>query len=129
MPTTPFGELTRRERQILEILFAEREASVGDVLAQMPDPPSYSSVRTILRILGEKGHVVHRADGNRYLYRAVVPREAARRRVLRQMVDTFFDGSTSAAVVALLRMGDTQLSDEARSRLEEEVRRAREEGR
>lgn len=129
METPEFQDLSRRERQLLEIIYAEGEASVSDVRSKMPDPPSYSSVRTILGILEEKGRLVHRQEGPRYLYRPAVPREAARRAVLKNLVETFFDGSAGAAAVALLRMEDTRLGGLALDRLEEEIERVRKEGR
>ncbi len=123
------AELSRRERQIMDVLFREGEASVAEVIERIPDPPSYSAVRATLRILEDKGHVSHREDGPRYVYTPAVERERARTAALDHLVDTFFDGSTEEALVALLRKSDMALSDEQIQRLAREIRRAGREGR
>lgn len=94
--------LSRRERQIMDILYKLERATVGEVLAQLADKPNYSTVRAQLRVLEEKGHVRHEEHGLRYVYVPCVPREVARRSALRHLVETFFEGSTEKAVAALL---------------------------
>jgi len=103
-PQTPLPALSRRERQIMDILYKLERAAVGDVLAAMPAKPklSYSTVRAQLRVLEEKGHVRHEEHGPRYVYLPAVPREVARRSALRHLVETFFQGSTEQVVAALL---------------------------
>ncbi|HEX6940533.1 MAG TPA: BlaI/MecI/CopY family transcriptional regulator [Longimicrobiales bacterium] len=123
------GELSRRERQIMDVLFRRGEATVAEVMQEMPDPPSYSAVRATLRILEEKGHVVHRQDGPRYVYLPAVAPEEAREDALRHLVRTFFHGSAESAAVALLRMSDTELTDEDIARLARKIRDAAKEGR
>src|SRR5215213_60383 len=128
--TSPPGtKLTRRERQIMDILYRDGEGTVGDVMAQMPDPPSYSAVRATMNVLEEKGHVRHRQDGPRYVYLPAVPRDRASRAALNHLLQTFFDGSAERAVVALLQMTDSKLSSTDVERLAAEVRKARQEGR
>jgi predicted transcriptional regulator len=95
-------KLSRRERQILEILYRLEKATAGEVLAEMPDQPAYSTVRAQLRVLEEKGHVVHEEVGLRYVYTPVIPREKARTGALRHLIDTFFEGSSEKVVAALL---------------------------
>jgi predicted transcriptional regulator len=94
--------LSRRERQIMDILYKLERASVGQVLSKLADKPSYSTVRAQLRVLEEKGHVRHEEHGLRYVYVPAVPRDVARRSALRHLVETFFDGSTEKVVAALL---------------------------
>ncbi len=94
--------LTKRERQIMDILYKLEQATVGEVLAELPNQPHYSTVRAQLRILEQKGHVRHEEQGLRYVYFPVVPRDVARRSALRHLVDTFFDGSVEKVVTALL---------------------------
>ena len=125
----PGAKLTRRERQIMDILYRDGSATVADVVAQLPDPPSYSAVRATMNVLEEKGHVRHRQDGPRYLYLPAVPRDRARRAALNHLLQTFFDGSPESAVVALLEMSDSTLSPTDFERLAAEVRKARQEGR
>src|SRR5687767_13625140 len=95
-------QLSRRERQIMEIVYSRAEASAADVHAAMADAPSYSSVRALMRILEEKGHLKHREESGRYIYTPTQSREKASRSALKQMLKTFFDGSLSQAVAALL---------------------------
>ena len=125
----PGAKLTRRERQIMDILYRDGEGTVGRCLAQLPDPPSYSAVRATMNVLEEKGHVRHRQDGPRYVYLPAVPRDRARRAALNHLLQTFFDGSAESAVVALLQMTDSQLSTTDFERLAAQVRKARQEGR
>ena len=120
--------MSRRERQLMEIIYRKGEASAQEVLDALPDAPSYSAVRALLRVLEEKGHLKHRADGPRYVYSPTVPREKASAQALRQLVGTFFEGSAGAAAAALLDLSREDLSDEELARLEVAIRRAREEG-
>jgi predicted transcriptional regulator len=129
MSPEPTAHLSRRERQIMDVLFAMGEATVNDVLERIPDPPSYSAVRATLRTLLEKGQVEHLQDGPRYLYRPVVARESARSAALGHLVRTFFGGSVEAAAAALLGMSRKQLSEDDLRRLARQVEDAREEGR
>jgi len=119
--------LSRRERQILDILYAKGSATAAEVHAAMPDAPSYSAVRALLRILEAKGHATHQAQGTRYLYLPSVPRESARNSALTRIVQTFFDGSAGQAAAALVDSGS--LSDEELTRLSALIDRARKEGR
>jgi predicted transcriptional regulator len=123
------GDLGRRERQIVEALYRLERATVRDVLDELPDPPSYSAVRAMLKKLEEKGYARHEQDGPRYVYLPVVPAERARRTALRHLVDTFFEGSAERAALALIKLSDTDISDEALERLAELARRAEQEGR
>ena len=119
--------LSRRERQILDILYVKGAASVAEVQGSLADPPSYSAVRALLRILEEKGHARHEARGPRYVYLPMVPRERARNSALTRIVQTFFDGSAAQAAAALVDSGS--LSDEELSKLSSLIDRARKEGR
>ena len=121
--------LSRRERQIMDALHQRRRASAAEVLAALPDPPSYSAVRALLRILEEKGHVKHRREGARYIYVPRGSRETARRSALRRVVSTFFQGSVTQAVAALLETADTGLSDSELHKLQQVIQQARKEGR
>lgn len=121
--------LSRRERQIMDVLYRRSQATVAEVMAELTDPPSYSAVRATLRILEEKGHVEHRHDGPRYVYLPTVPADSARVAALKHMVKTFFDGSEEAAAAALLRMADTKLTAADIERLRKRIRAAEQEGR
>ena len=121
--------LSRRERQVMDILFRRGEATVAEVMAELPDPPTYSAVRSILRILAEKGHITHKEDGPRYVYLPVVNTENARDQALEHVVRTFFDGSAEQAVTALLKMSDADLSETEITRLRDRIRKARSGGR
>jgi len=120
--------LSRRERQIMDILYRAGRATAAEVREALPDAPSYSGVRALLRVLEEKGHVTHAAEGARYVYRPTVPRTRAGSQALRKLVDTFFDGSPGLAAAALLDQTDA-LSGEEVERLQDLIRRARGEGR
>jgi predicted transcriptional regulator len=123
------ADLGRRERQIVEVVYRLGRATVAEVLASLPDPPSYSAVRAMLRILEEKGHLKHEQQGPRYVYLPAIRRERARRSMLNHLVETFFEGSTGKAVAALLEDGDTQLTDEEIARLSKLIHKARRQGR
>ena len=119
--------LSRRERQIMDILYRRGRAAAADVRADLPGEPSDSTVRTQLRILEDKGHVRHEEEGLRYVYLPATPRQTARRKALRHLVETFFDGSTEQAVGALLGGETRKLTDEELDRIAELVERARKE--
>jgi predicted transcriptional regulator len=121
--------LARSERQILDVLYKHGPSSAGEVCARLADAPSETAMRTLLRILEEKGHVRHRQDGPRYVYLPAVPRERARLAAINHLLQTFFDGSAESAVVALLQMSDSKLSATDFERLAAEVRKANQEGR
>jgi predicted transcriptional regulator len=121
--------LTRREREIMDILHRRGRATAHEVLAELPDPPSYSAVRALLRLLEERGHVRHTQEEQRYIYRPVVARGDARRSALAHVVKTFFAGSVGEAVAALVESPRTKLSREELDRLSELIDRARKEGR
>ena len=120
--------LSRRERQIMDILYRLGRASAADVMAELPGEPSYSTVRTQLRILEGKGHVHHEEDGVRYVYAAAVPRHSARRSALRHLVDTFFDGSSEKVVSALLGGEAARLTSDELDRLAAMIQKARKGG-
>ena len=121
--------LSRRERQIMDVVYARGPSNVADVLAASPDPPSYSSVRALLNILEQKGHLKHREDGPRYVYLAAKPRPSAARGAIKRVLQTFFDGSPEKAVAALLDAADTKLSDAELDRLAAMIEAARKKGR
>lgn len=127
MPAT-HASLSRRERQIMDILYRLGRASAADVMAELPGEPSYSTVRTQLRILEGKGHVHHEQDGVRYVYSAAVPRHSARRSALRHLVDTFFDGSSEKVVSALLGGEASRLTGDELDRLAAMIQKARKDG-
>ena len=117
--------LSRRERQIMDILFRRGRATAAEVMAELPGNTTYSTVRTQLRVLEEKGHARHEEEGVRFVYMPAVRRQTARRSALRHVVDTFFDGSTEQVVEALLGSGAGRLSDEQLARIAEIIDRAR----
>jgi BlaI family penicillinase repressor len=121
--------LSRRERQIMDVLYERGRASAAEVLEAMPDPPSYSAVRAMLRVLEEKGHAVHEQDGAKYIYAPAVPREAARDSALRRVLQTFFGGSAEQAVAALIDISREDLDDEQLRRMSRMIAQARKEGR
>ncbi len=121
--------LSRREREVMDVLYRRGEATVAEVLEDLKEPPTYSAVRSILRVLKEKGHIIHRADGPRYIYAPALGRDRARQAALDHVVNTFFDGSAERALAALLDRSDLELSDEQIRRLTSEIRLAGEEGR
>ena len=116
--------LTRRERQIMDILYRRGNATAADVLKDLPDNPSDSTVRTHLRILEEKGHILHEEVGLRYVYSPKVPRKTVRQSALKHLIDTFFDGSTEKVVAALIGAEGSKLSREELRRIAELVQKA-----
>lgn len=120
--------LSRRERQIMEVIYQLREATAAEVMERLPDPPGYSAVRALLRVLEEKGHLTHEEKGLRYVYKPTVAREKARRSALQRLVETFFEGSTEQAVAALLDLSAPRLSDEELNRIAKLIENARKEG-
>jgi predicted transcriptional regulator len=119
------SRLSRRERQIMDVLYRAGRATAADVQAGMPDAPSYSAVRTMLRILEEKGHVRHEVDGPRYVYVPTVARDKAKRSALKHVVNTFFDGSASQVMAALFELSPRDLGDEEIARLRELIDHAK----
>ncbi len=120
--------LSRRERQIMDIFHRVGSATAAEVKENLPDAPSYSAVRALLRIMEEKGHLRHAYDGPRYVYAPVVSRPVAQKSALKQMVKTFFGGSTSSAVAALLDMSADDLSETELNKLAKLVEQAKREG-
>ena len=117
--------LSRRERQIMDIIFTRGEATAAEVSDDLPDDPSYSTVRTLLRILEEKGHLKHREDGQRYVYIPTRTRAAESKSALKRVVKTFFEGSLADAVAALVDTADGRLPAEELKRIEAIIRKAR----
>jgi predicted transcriptional regulator len=120
--------LTRRERQIMDILYKRGRATATEVMADLQGTPHYSTVRTQLRVLEEKGHVTHEEEGVRYVYMAALPRRAARKSALRHLVDTFFDGSAEQVVAAVLGGEGARLSEEELDRIADLIEKAKKEG-
>jgi predicted transcriptional regulator len=129
MGKKPHMDLSRRERQIMLIIYEAGSASAQDVMDRLPDPPSYSAVRAMLRLLEEKGQLYHELDGQRYIFRPTTPHSKAQESALKQMVRTFFNGSAEQAVAALLDLEKSEFSDEALSEIERRIELARKEGR
>ena len=121
--------LSRRERQVMDILYRRSGATVAEIMADLPDPPTYSAVRSILRILGEKKLIRHKEDGPRYVYSPADTTDSAREDMLAHVVKTYFAGSPEQAVTALLRMSDADLPDEDIERLRSSISSARLSGR
>lgn len=121
--------LSRREREILDIVYARREATAPQVQEDMAEPPSYSAVRGLLRVLVEKGHLRARKSGNKNVYRPTKSRTAAGRNALARALETFYDGDLGEAVAALLHVSGNEVSGEERDRLLDMIEKAREEGR
>ena len=122
------NQLSRRERQIMDVIYRHGKVTAAEVLAELPDPPGYSAVRAMLRLLEEKGHIRHEQDGPRYVYLPTVNRDKARRSAMRHLVRTFFDGSTEDAVAALLQ-NDAGMSEAELDRLSKLIDGAKKEGR
>jgi BlaI family penicillinase repressor len=126
--TNAHRDLSRRERQILDILYKNGRATAAEVQAALPEPPSYSAVRALLRILEDKGHVRHEQDGPRYVYLPTVARDNAKRSALRHILQTFFDGSAEQAISALLDESSSKLSSAELDRLARLIDGARKSG-
>jgi len=122
------GGLSRRERQILEILYQRRKASATEVRDAMEDAPSNSAVRTLLRVLEGKGHVKRRAEGLKYVYLPAIAADKARRSAVKHLLDTYFEGSPEQIVAALLDVSSTQLTREELDRMTEMIEKAKSEG-
>jgi predicted transcriptional regulator len=128
MAKTLHTVLSRRERQIIDVLYRRGRATAAEVMADLPGDPSYSTVRTQLRVLEAKGHVRHEDDGQRYVYSPAVPRGTVRRSALKHLVETFYEGSIEQAVAALLGGEGSRLTDEQLDRIEDLIKKARKEG-
>jgi BlaI family transcriptional regulator, penicillinase repressor len=125
MPKEPSPHLSRRERQIMDVLYQAGRATAADIQARMPDPPSYSAVRTMLRILEDKGHLRHEPEGPRYVYIPTVAPDKARRSALKHVVNTFFDGSASRMMAALIEISPREIGDDELARLRQLIDEAR----
>lgn len=121
--------LSRRERQIMDVIFQRGRATAAEVMGDLPDPPSYSAVRATLRILEEKGHVQHEQNGLRYVFVPTLARETAKRSALEHLLQTFFNGSAEQAVATLLDESASRLSEEELDRLAQLIEKARKNGR
>jgi predicted transcriptional regulator len=121
--------LSRREREIMDIVYEMKEASAQQVLERLPSPPSYSAVRALIRVLEQKGHLLHRQDGPRYVFMPRLPKDKARRSALAHLKRTFFDGSTTDVVAALLDLSEEDLSEDDYRTLAGLIDKARKEGR
>ncbi len=124
----PHTQLSRRERQIMDIIYRHGRATAAEVMADLPNPPSYSAVRALLRILEEKGHLRHEQEGPRYVYHPTVSRERAKRSALKHVLSTFFKGSVTQAVAALIDLSEDELTDEDLERIADIIRQAKENG-
>jgi BlaI family penicillinase repressor len=122
-------DLTRRERQIMDAVYKLGEASVADVRAEMRDPPSYNTVRTLMKVLTQKGFLEFSADGPRYIYRPTTPVEEAQTSALRRLLATFFEGSPTRAMAALMDFSASDLTDDELDTLASLIKDARREGR
>ncbi|HEX3877573.1 MAG TPA: BlaI/MecI/CopY family transcriptional regulator [Bryobacteraceae bacterium] len=120
--------LSRRERQIMDILYQRGKASANDVRDAMPDAPSYSAVRAMLRVLEEKGHIRHQEEGMKYVYAPVIAAGKAKRSAVKHVLDTFFGGSPEQAVAALLDVSSSRLTNEELDRMAQLIEKARQEG-
>ena len=125
----PNEDLTRRESQVMNILHRRGDSTVSEIMTALPDPPTYSAVRSILRILADKGLVAFREDGPRYVYSPAQPTESARDDALEHVVRTYFAGSTEQAMTALLRLSDADIGDTEVERLRNLIGGARRSGR
>ncbi len=113
----------------MDVIYQRGQATAAEVQENMPDPPGYSAVRAMLRLLEEKGYLHHEQDGPRYIFKPTLAREKARKSALKQMLETFFDGSTEQAMAALLNLSKSKLSDEELDRLSQMISTAKKEGR
>jgi BlaI family transcriptional regulator, penicillinase repressor len=129
MVLVPQHRFSRRERQIMDVLYRKGRATAAEILEEIPDPPSYSAVRAMLRVLEDKKHIRHEEEDLRYVYMPVVPREKARRSAVTHLLETFFDGSAEQAVATLLNVSARDLTAEDFDRLAALIEEARKEGR
>jgi BlaI family transcriptional regulator, penicillinase repressor len=129
MPKAPHSTLSRRERQIMDILYRLGRATANEVMADLPGEPHYSTVRTQLRVLETKGHIRHEEEGLRYVYAPTVPRHAVRQSALRHLMETFFEGSAEKMLSTLLGGEGGKLSDEELERLAQLIDKAKKGGR
>ena len=120
-------KLSRRERQIMDVLYERGRATAAEILAALPDPPGYSAVRALIKVLEDKGHVKHQEDGPRYVFAPSVPRAKARRNAVKHLLQTFFDDSAGEAVASLLGLSAGKLKAEELDKIEELIARARKE--
>jgi len=127
MPRKKPDVLSRRERQIMDVVYRLERATVQEVLDQLDDPPSYSAVRALMRLLEDKGHLTHIAEGNRYVYSPTQAKDKASKSALRHLLDTFFDDSVETAVAALLDVKSKDLTDQELDRLRQLIEDARKE--
>jgi predicted transcriptional regulator len=125
MSSASHHTLSRRERQIMDVLYQRGKATALEVQESLPDPPSYSAVRALLRILEDKGHIRHEQEGPRYVFTPKLPRDKARRSAIRHVMETFFEGSPEQAVAALLDVSSSKLSPEELDRLAKLIENAR----
>jgi BlaI family penicillinase repressor len=125
----PYVNLSRRERQIMDIIYQRGTATAAEVMENLPDPPGYSAVRAMLRLLEDKGYLRHEQDGPRYVFAPVLSREKAKQSALKQMLETFFNDSTEQAVATLLDISKSKLSESELDRLSNLIEQARKEGR
>jgi BlaI family transcriptional regulator, penicillinase repressor len=126
--SSPTIQLSRRERQIMDILYRDGKATAAEVRSSLPEPPSYSAVRAMLRILEDKGHIRHEEDGPRYIYMPIVTRDKAKRSALRHVLNTFFDGSASQVLAALFEMSPRDLDEKELARLRRLIDAAKNKG-
>ena len=129
MPKKSQTGLSRRERQIMDIIYQMGSATAAEIMEKLPDPPSYSAVRALLKVLEVKGHLKHRQDGPRYVFSPKQSREKAKRSALQHMLQTFFDGSTEEAVATLLDVSKSEMTDNDLDRLKGLIETAKQEGR
>ncbi len=122
-------DLSRRERQIMDVLYRSGQASAADIQKALPKAPTYTAVRTLLGILEQKGHVRHFSDGPRYIYEPIIPREEVAESAIHNVLQTFFDGSIERAMATLLTREEANLTDEQLARLAAMIEEARKEGR
>jgi predicted transcriptional regulator len=118
-------KLSRRERQIMDVLYERGRATAAEILASLPDPPSYSAIRALIKVLEDKGHVKHQEDGPRYVFTPSVPRAKARKNAVKHLLQTFFDDSAGEAVASLLGASGGKLTPEELDKIEELIARAR----
>jgi len=119
-------KLSRRERQIMDVLYEKGRATAAEILAALPDPPSYSAIRALIKVLEDKGHVRHQEDGPRYVFTPSVPRAKARKNAVKRLLQTFFDDSAAEAVASLLGASAGKLKPEELDKIEDLIARARE---